>query len=624
MKRKITACLVALSLYAGHYRTAAQGTAFSYQGRLNDGGNPANGTYDLTFQLWNDSTAGSEVGSTLTDTALGVTNGLFTVRLDFGSVFDGTTYWLQIGVRTNGGGSFTTLSPRQQLTPDPYAIYSEKAGLADTLANGTVSPMQLNTAGAPGTGQVLGYNGSGLAWMSPASVAFAWNLTGNAGTIPGVNFLGTSDNQPLELHVAGGRALRLEPEPGGGGDVNVIGGSANNSVGTGSWGNFVGAGSGNSHAGSVADSVIGGGFENAVLGSTFVEESFIGGGGLNTIAGSWDAIGGGFENSIANGAGFATICGGVNNTNSAFFASIGGGANNTISAQYATIAGGYNNQANGEYSFVAGQGAVSTQPGSFVFADSQSGGFTSVLPNEVCLRADNGLYMATQRGVRMDAQNCPMITRGWDPFTGTAPNGKTYCGRWGLFMEPGSLTLGIPNTDVPGGYRQMEVARYNPDGSRDTLLSVGNNGITTVKVITITGGSDVAEPFPMAEDQTPEGAVVVIDEEAPGHLKMSSVPYDTHVAGIVSGANGIHPGLALHQTGALDEGQNVALSGRVYVLADASNSPIRPGDLLTSSNVPGHAMRAVDHARAQGAIIGKAMTRLDSGRGMVLVLVSLQ
>ena len=74
----------------------------------------------------------------------------------------------------------------------------------------------------------------------------------------------------------------------------------------------------------------------------------------------------------------------------------------------------------------------------------------------------------------------------------------------------------------------------------------------------------------------------------------------------------------------MDQGQKVALSGRVYVKADASAGSIVPGDLLTTSSTPGHAMKACDHARAQGAILGKAMTGLKEGQGLVLVLVTLQ
>jgi hypothetical protein len=92
----------------------------------------------------------------------------------------------------------------------------------------------------------------------------------------------------------------------------------------------------------------------------------------------------------------------------------------------------------------------------------------------------------------------------------------------------------------------------------------------------------------------------------------------------VSGANGIHPGIQMQQQGILDGGRNVALTGRVYVQADTSNGAIHPGDLLTTSANPGRAMKVTDHPRAQGAILGKAMTSLDAGRGMVLVLVTLQ
>ncbi len=149
------------------------------------------------------------------------------------------------------------------------------------------------------------------------------------------------------------------------------------------------------------------------------------------------------------------------------------------------------------------------------------------------------------------------------------------------------------------------------------------DGVASVKAITIRGGADVAEPFGMAEEVA-KGSVVVIDKEHPGQLKLSTRAYDKRVAGIVSGANGINPGIALHQEGALEGGENVALSGRVYVLADASNGEIEPGDLLTTSDAPGHAMKVTDIAKAQGAILGKAMSRLQDGRGMVLVLVTLQ
>lgn len=149
-------------------------------------------------------------------------------------------------------------------------------------------------------------------------------------------------------------------------------------------------------------------------------------------------------------------------------------------------------------------------------------------------------------------------------------------------------------------------------------------GTTTTDVLTITGGIDIAELFQIsASKNVPVGAVVVIDEENPGMLKLSQRDYDTRVAGVVSGAGGIKPGIVLTQDSSTEKRQNVAIGGRVYVLADASNGPIRPGDLLTTSNTPGHAMKVNDHVKANGAILGKAMSSLPEGKGLVLMLVSL-
>jgi hypothetical protein len=155
-------------------------------------------------------------------------------------------------------------------------------------------------------------------------------------------------------------------------------------------------------------------------------------------------------------------------------------------------------------------------------------------------------------------------------------------------------------------------------------LTIAANGTVTVPVLSITGGADLAEPFPMAERDVPPGAVVCIDPKNPGKLTMSRRAYDKRAAGIVSGANGIKPGISMIDEEQLEAGENVSLSGRVYVKANRSAGPIQPGDLLTSSDVPGEAMRAADHQRAQGAIIGKAMTPLADETGMVLVLVTLQ
>ena len=116
----------------------AQGTAFTYQGRLNDGAAPANGSYDLTFSLFNTNLNGTPLVGPVTNSAISISNGLFTVMIDFGSsVWNGQTNWLEIGVRTNGAAGFNTLAPRQQVTPTPYAITAE--GVAGVISSGNIS-----------------------------------------------------------------------------------------------------------------------------------------------------------------------------------------------------------------------------------------------------------------------------------------------------------------------------------------------------------------------------------------------------------------------------------------------------------------------------------------------------
>lgn len=136
-------------------------------------------------------------------------------------------------------------------------------------------------------------------------------------------------------------------------------------------------------------------------------------------------------------------------------------------------------------------------------------------------------------------------------------------------------------------------------------------------------GLDYAEGFDVSESSAIEpGEVLVIDPDNPGKLTRSTKPYDKRVAGIAAGANGLGSGVRL---GVDRFDCDVALAGRVYCNVDASGGSIEPGDLLTTSATPGYAMKAADHASAQGAILGKAMERLERGeKGRILVLVTLQ
>ncbi|MCP4709910.1 MAG: hypothetical protein GY869_14905, partial [Planctomycetes bacterium] len=122
-------------------------TAFTYQGRLGDGGTPANEKYDFEFELYDDPNVadGIQVGSTITKEDVMLYEGYFTVTLDFGSMaFNGDGRWLQIGVRPGGSVSnFTLLSPRQELTPMPYALFAKTAekltGGIGVTGSGTVN-----------------------------------------------------------------------------------------------------------------------------------------------------------------------------------------------------------------------------------------------------------------------------------------------------------------------------------------------------------------------------------------------------------------------------------------------------------------------------------------------------
>jgi hypothetical protein len=238
----------------------------------------------------------------------------------------------------------------------------------------------------------------------------------------------------------------------------------------------------------------------------------------------------------------------------------------------------------------------------------------------------------------------------------SSENGTMYLGTIGTQTTTyiAGSTVGINTTsptagtlDFNGSFIVAEggegVRPYiGDDGSgKDVQIGSLTSGITSVACynetdgvymhlycssITIEGGADLAEPFRISKAKQPieDGDVVVIDKANPGGLTLADKPYDTRVAGVVSGANGVHPGIQMQQQGLLDGGKNVALSGRVYVQADTSNGPIEPGDMLTTSPTPGHAMKVTDHGRAEGAILGKAMSSLGAGSGTVLVLVTLQ
>ena len=134
---------------------------------------------------------------------------------------------------------------------------------------------------------------------------------------------------------------------------------------------------------------------------------------------------------------------------------------------------------------------------------------------------------------------------------------------------------------------------------------------------------DCAEDFDvMCGEIIDPGTVMVIAPD--GTLRVSQSAYDNRVAGVVSGAGEFRPGIVLGRLESRENRLPIALVGKVYCKVDAGYSAIDVGDLLTSSPTPGHAMKADDRVKAFGAVLGKALSPLRDGQGLIPVLVALQ
>jgi hypothetical protein len=193
-------------MFAVQSLSFAQGTAFTYQGRLDANGAAASGTFDLQFGLWNAASGALPLGATLTSLATPVVRGLFTVTLDFGASFPGEDRWLEIAVRTNGGATFSTLSPRQHVTPSPYAITAGRVtgGVSASQIIGAVPLAQLPSGSAfassnPADSEALA---AGLRLIS-RTPAPAW-VNGSANETPSARSAHSSVWTGQELIIWGG------------------------------------------------------------------------------------------------------------------------------------------------------------------------------------------------------------------------------------------------------------------------------------------------------------------------------------------------------------------------------------------------------------------------------------
>jgi len=650
---------------------SAQNTEFTYQGSLKDGVLPANGSYDFKFRLFDVVSGGAEIASTDAQ-GIAVSNGIFTVRLDFGSsAFREAPRFLEILVKPAGGPTFVTLTPRQPVTSAPHAIKSLSADSAQTANFANTATDATNAARADGLSaacigcvsdanignSISGSKVSGLipvASVPPGSP----NYIHNSGVVQGGDFNIDGDgtaflfNARAEFQINGqhvfsvrGSASTLAGIRAGAfstGDSNTImgrnagGGPAN----SGNANSFFGLSAGQSNTSGGSNSFFGAqaGLTNMVgqnnsffgrsagLANTATNNSFFGAeAGAANVTGTSNAFFGyraGFANTAIGNSFFGTLAGSSNTSGvlNAFFGNNAGAANTTgDSNTFVGYFAGANNTASSNSFFGTRAGDVNTSGASNSFFGANAGGANTIGSGNTFVGIDAG-----------EANT----TGGSNIFVGFNAGNLNTTGVANILIGTNA-----GNTNATGGFNT--VIGFGADVASNDLqfaTAIGANAVvsenntivigratdkTSVSVLQITGGSDLAENFEIDGKAEP-GMVVAIDPNNAGQMVVSRRAYNRRVAGIISGANKLSTGMLLPNLDRSKPSSPIALAGRVWVFADASTGAIKPGDLLTTSPTAGHAMKVKNYRRGQGAIIGKAMSSLKSGRGMVLVLISMQ
>lgn len=654
-----------------------------YQGELSNGDLPAEGLYDFEFKLLDAN--GNQVSAPLVKEDVEVLNGLFYVELDFGvTLTDGASYGVAVAVRD--GASTTAFTPVTTASPQLVEAANRSATGSDASLNGQASgemqqPLATSAivygsaATAPANAVYVAANGyTGVGITTPLAKLHVTghlilNSGGNANLFVGT---GTAElNRYLQLINSPqyGTAARLKT---GGllvADSYAYANPAKNNL-------IVKGRVGISTTVPTATLDVGG---NVLISNAFPSGSS----GLPTLNVSQQA-GGPIARFISGGPSaslFLQNQGGVshrveliNQLGGRFGVMVGGG-NEALSVMPNGFVGIHNSAPNANLDITGNIVIANTSPsGSSALptlnVSQQAGGIVGRL---VSSGTSAGLLLkdgtANNDGVQLRNQggNFSVVVTGGTPalnvtsgglvgintpspslplhvvagsaavaaFQSTTPNSVLRLlnsGGEDRFVQLGNLN-GRFGVRVTGGPENGEVFNISRDGNvaigkieADAGAMLDVAGTTRTNVLMIDAGGDLAEPFDINSTDTIEpGMVVAIDPDNPGQLRLADAAYDRTVAGVVSGAGGINPGLILQQEGSVAAGEHpVALTGRVYVYADASNGPIVPGDLLTTSDTPGHAMKVTDYERAQGAILGKAMSRLEEGTGLVLVLVTLQ
>jgi len=448
------AALLLITFNLSFSTARAQGTAFTYQGRLNDVSGPANGTYDFGFTLYATNVTGLPVAAPVFAAGTVVSNGLFITTLDFGpGAFTGTSNWLDIEVRTNGALLFAELSPRQMITPTPYAL------VAATLS-GVVSSQNL-----PGFLATNNYDAIGGGFNNVNSPAGRNTIGGGSGNSTG----GPGDNDELDT-IGGGMGNMIQSS-----QYGTIGGGQNNLVGA--YYGTVGGGANNQASGYIG--TVAGGDNNWASG----QYAFVGGGLENKAYADYSAVAGGYYN-VAFGVG-AFIGGGGNdgkhipgNTANGPGSVIGGGVGNVTGslATNSVVPGGFQNSVGGSFSFAAGQQAQATNQGTFVWADSQNAPFASTADNQFSVRAAGGVRLVTTgAGMSLDG---PV-------------NANAFVGNGGGLTNVNLGIAGLNSNDVKfvgadNVYLGQGAGNFNVSNAGDTALganalgNLNNNSELTV------------------------------------------------------------------------------------------------------------------------------------------------
>ena len=250
---------------------------------------------------------------------------------------------------------------------EPGLVVYGGSGLAGDFY-GTVQMSGFKLTQSTAEGYVLSSDSAGVGrWRPPYAGADRWSLTGNAGTVSGTSFLGTTDNQPMEIRANNSRALVLQyafrSTPMWTYGMNVLGGHNTNYI----WG------------GVISGAIGGGGSEvyNWISGDHY----YYG----NTVSDDFGTVAGGSYNTAGN-------CDLFGSTSNASYATVGGGYNNRATGTASTIPGGYQNTANGGYSFAAGRRAWARYNGCFVWGDSTDAEIASTGDNQFVARASGGTW----------------------------------------------------------------------------------------------------------------------------------------------------------------------------------------------------------------------------------------